>query len=148
MFPILSCFWQIVRPLYSLFWEWFNQEVLWTVARGLTTSQEQLRMRRMAFSECSWKCCWIFGVELVYLLILVVQCLVFLCRGNRSTHDAGRMRKHKCYRCNIKNLIKANHKDKGPLLKKIRNLRNCKQCEKVYIKQTKRNLETRNKRTF
>ena len=50
---------------------------------------------------------------------------------------------------NIKNLINVNYKDKEPPMKisgiyKI----NCKQCEKVYIGQTKINLETRTKEHF
>jgi hypothetical protein len=45
-------------------------------------------------------------------------------------------------KCNIKNLIKANYKDKEPPLKKSGIYKiNCKQCEKVYIGQTKINLE-------
>ena len=49
----------------------------------------------------------------------------------------------------FQNLIKANHKDKDPIMKKSGVYKiDCKQCEKVYIGQTKRNLETRTKEHF
>ena len=39
-------------------------------------------------------------------------------------------------KCNIKNLINANYKDKEPMLKKSGIYKiNCKQCEKIYIGQ-------------
>jgi GIY-YIG catalytic domain. len=42
-----------------------------------------------------------------------------------------------------------NYKDKKPALKKSGIYKiNCKQCEEVYIGQTKRNLETRTKEHF
>ena len=50
---------------------------------------------------------------------------------------------------NIKNPIDADYKDEEPPLKKSRIYKvNCKQCEKVYIGQRKRNLETRTKDHF
>ena len=50
---------------------------------------------------------------------------------------------------NIKNLIKTNHKDKDPIVKKSGVYKiDCKQCEKVYIGQTKRNVETRTNKHF
>ena len=50
---------------------------------------------------------------------------------------------------NIKNPINANYKEKEPPLKKSGIYKiNCKQCEKVYIGQTKINLETRTKEHF
>ena len=52
-------------------------------------------------------------------------------------------------KCKIKNLMKANHKDKEPPSKKSGIYKiNSKQCEKVFIEQTKRNLETRTKEHF
>jgi hypothetical protein len=50
---------------------------------------------------------------------------------------------------NIKNLINANYKGKEPYLKKSGIYQiNCKQYDKMYIGQTKRNLEMRTKRTY
>ena len=44
-----------VMNFWYFLWEWFDQEVLWTVTRSLTVSQKQLRMGRIV----SWKCSWI-----------------------------------------------------------------------------------------
>ena len=50
--------WDPRYEFWYFLWEWFLQEVLWTVTRGLTIIQKQVKIGRMTVCVSQWVTTW------------------------------------------------------------------------------------------